>query len=396
MKRFHQRIFAFVLGAGIAAFACGTVLADDGRPGTVQWSNGRKVQGAISVTQGKDLRMFVDGELYSVKLDEVKEIRFKAMNEELFKGFYFATAGQDTKTYTGEVYPIRDIEAQITLLTGKVLEGKLYPMMLYLTADDVKQKVIVVAKQTGANGQSLADLVYPSDILFDTGGSAANVTQVDLSQAALVNPLPPVIVIRPDLTQLAMDQTPGKQVWVVPSATPEKVLFGVTASDGIHVSWPLDVAPAPAYNADVEKAVNDGIGLMREFYDTRTLLGCYLDGDDVYSLVMMKRLGTTAAIEANMYTWNLFVLHWKYDADTKKVTGLLNRISLATDHARQGSEPPPVIKEAGYLKYITAVATSSVPSPAPGAPSASNTSTSNNPTAAPSAPATSTPEGNHP
>ena len=54
MRRFT--ILILMLAAGVA-FA-----RAEGRPGVVEWSDGHKQTGAISLTAGKDLRVFYGGQ----------------------------------------------------------------------------------------------------------------------------------------------------------------------------------------------------------------------------------------------------------------------------------------------------------------------------------------------
>ena len=131
MKRSRQLLLGAALGAGLAVLGIGVVRAD-GRPGWVEWSDGRKIEGAISLTPGKDLRLFSGGSQVSLQLDEVKEMRFKPEKEEMQEGFYFPNAGQATQAKTGEVYPVRLLQTKITLSDGKVLEGHLFTTTLYV------------------------------------------------------------------------------------------------------------------------------------------------------------------------------------------------------------------------------------------------------------------------
>src|SRR5271156_1681793 len=158
-----------------------------GRAGSVEWSDGRKQAGAISLTPGKDLRLFTSTEPVSLSLDEVKEIRFKPEKEEMREGFYFPTPGQATQAKTGEVYPVRYLQTEITLADGKVVEGHLMTTTFYVENDDATEKVVVMAKQTGADGQKLADLAYPTLIRFDAGAPSAGSSQIDLTQAGFAD-----------------------------------------------------------------------------------------------------------------------------------------------------------------------------------------------------------------
>ena len=357
---------ALVLASLISARA-------DGRAGTVEWSDGHKVAGAISLTPGKDLRMFSGASQVTMKLDQVKEIEFKTEKEQMWEGFYFPNAGQATQVKTGEVYPIRYLQTQITLGNGQVVEGHLFTTVFYIENDDGAQKVVVMAKQTGPDGEKLADLIYPTVIRFDGGAASTGSAQIDLSQAGFVPLHPPVILTQPDLTLLPAQQTEGKPIWTVPTDNPAKIFFSVDAADGIHVTWgqgayvgnqigPVGTKlPIPLADVDPIKsiAVKDGLHVMRDFYDDRTLIGSFtgLDGTDIYSLVMLKRLGKSVdgngnATPAGLIPWSLVILRWKYDADQKKVT-LLNRALLKIGRIDATTPEPKIFRQPELLRDIS-------------------------------------------
>ena len=371
--RKRQLFFHLVLVAGLILAWCGMARAD-GRAGVVEWSDGHKLTGAISLTPGKDLRIFADTAQVSLSLDEVKEIRFTVEKEQMWEGFYFPNAGQATQVKTGEVYPIRYLQTHITLGNGQVVEGHLFTTVFYVENDNGAQKVVVMAKQTGANGQKLADLIYPTVIRFDAGAANAGSTQIDLTQAGFVPLHPLVIMVQPDLAQPPMEQSPGKPIWTVPVADPGKIIFAVEASDGVHITWPLGAyvgneitttaavplaGPLAEVDPIIRIAVKDGLRDMRDFYDDRTLLGSFAggDGSDIYSLVMLKRLGKSVdgggtPLPADITPWSLVMLRWKYDAEQKKVT-LLNRVMLKIGRMEGNSAPPKVFKEPELLRDIS-------------------------------------------
>ena len=98
----------------------------DGRAGTIEFSDGHKLSGTISLTPGKQLRLFTATAPVTVALEEVKEIRFTPEKEQTREGYYFPDAGQTTQTKTGEIYPVRYIQTEITLADGKTLDGHLF------------------------------------------------------------------------------------------------------------------------------------------------------------------------------------------------------------------------------------------------------------------------------
>ena len=343
---------AFVL---CALLACVVPVRGDGRPGTVTFSDGHTLTGGLLLSPGKELRIYTsDTVAVTLSLDQVKEIRVKVEKEEMRKGYYFPNPGQATQAETGDVYPVRYLTAEITLEDGKTIAGHLLTTMLYCENDDGTQKVPLMAKITGEDKQKIDDLVYAQDIRFDSSVAATGGTQIDLTQAGFLPKSKPVILAKPTLAPLPATQIEGKQAWIVASDHPESVLFSVEAADGVHVAWPSGAA-----GSDVQKAVQNALVDMHDFYDSRTLLDCAIEGDeDVYALVMLKRVGSMIdagghPVTNGMIPWDVVVMHFNYDAEAKKVT-LLNRTTLVVGRANNNSPLPAVLKQPELLRDISA------------------------------------------
>ena len=343
---------AFVL---CALLACVAPVRADGRPGTVTFSDGHTLTGGLLLSPGKELRIYTsDTVAVTLSLDQVKEIRVKVEKEEMRKGYYFPNPGQATQAETGDVYPVRYLTAEITLEDGKTIAGHLLTTMLYCENDDGTQKVPLMAKITGEDKQKIDDLVYAQDIRFDSSVAATGGTQIDLTQAGFLPKSKPVILAKPTLAPLPATQIEGKQAWIVASDHPESVLFSVETADGIHVAWPSGSA-----GPDVQQAVQNALVDMHDFYDSRTLLDCAIEGDeDVYALVMLKRVGSMIdagghPVTNGMIPWDVVVMHFNYDAEAKKVT-LLNRTTLVVGRANNNSPLPAVLKQPELLRDISA------------------------------------------
>jgi hypothetical protein len=315
------------------------------RPGTVTFSDGKKMTGDLTLTPGKQLKLFTSGLPIEFPLSEVKEMKILPEKEEMAEGFYFPTAGQATKAKTGDVYPVRYLHAQVTMPDGRVLEGHLFTSVLYVQNDDGAQKVVLEAKQTGTDGQKLADLPYPAHIQFTD--TAAGLCQLDLSKVNFPGEKDPVVVARPDLPPVALEAGPTPKVWTLPTPDPQKLIFSVEATDGIHVAWPAQEAD-PAVIASVQK----GLKTLQDYYDTRTLLGTFADGEDVFSLVMMSRKASSVGMDASTAPWSLVILHWNIDADTQKAT-LLNRAPFTIGRADNNAALPTVLKDPTLLGDIS-------------------------------------------
>jgi hypothetical protein len=316
------------------------------RPGTVTWSDGRTVTGDLTLTPGKQFKLFTGGAPIEFPLAEVKEIRFVPEKKQMAQGFYFPNAGQATQAKTDDIYPVRYLRAQFTMPDGRVLEGHLFTTVLYVQNDDGAQKVVLEAKQTGADGQKLADLPYPTHIQFTS--PSAGMSRLDLGHAVFPGAKPAVVISRPDLAPVTLEPGGSPNIWTLPTPDPRKLVFSIEADDGIHVAWPSAEADPLAI-----AAVQGGLRTLQDFYDTRTLLGTFAEGRDVYSLVMMYRKASSVGMAASVTPWSLVVLRWNVDPDTHKAT-LLNRASFAIGRANNGMAPPSVLKDPALLEDISA------------------------------------------
>jgi hypothetical protein len=349
----------YYLGA-LFILASGPALA---RPGTVTWSDGRKMTGDLTLTPGTQLKLFTSGQPVELPLEECKQLRFTPEKEQMEEGFYFPTAGQATKAKTGDVYPTRLVHTAITLPDGKVINGHLFTTVLYVqAADGSAQKAVLEYKQTGQDGQKIQDIPYITAIDFTD--SAGGESLLDLTKENVPGAQTPVVVSQPDLSPVALEPGATPNTWSLPAPDPSKLFLSVQGSDGFHVAWPIGDA-----DPDIVAAVQTGLKNMQDFYDTRTLLGSTAADDEVYTLVMLSRRGVSYGMDAGTIPWSLVVLHWKYDEGNNKVN-LVNRASLGIGRATNSGPPPPVLKSASLLGDITAAPTSAAPvstntSPAP-------------------------------
>ena len=334
--------------AGVAGVA-----RADGRAGIVEWSDARKLTGAISLTPGSLIRLFDGKEQTSLRLEDIREISMTIEKEELAEGFFFPEPGKAIKEKTGEVFPVRYYQARVTMGDGREITGHIFTTVLYVETPDNTEKVVLLAKQTGLNGQKLADVVYPTAIRFSAAPTDATTARIDLRGAGLPEIRRIVAVVKPALGFLHAQPEPGmKAVWTVPSGDPAGVLFAVECSDGLHVAWPA----ATAEDKMPAETVAASLKVMEDFYDTRTLLATFYDAEagDVYGVVYMFRAGETHSFGADKQPWSVVILRWQYDADEKKAT-LLNRVTLSTGRKAASADAPKVFADAKLLKYISAV-----------------------------------------
>ena len=178
MKIFAFIIFSFALLLGGVAAA-----SAQERAGKIEFSDSNVLSGIISLTPGSELKIEAGPAIRVLALDRVREIRFAPEKEEMERAWRFKEAGQTAKEFFGDPYPVRHLAVTVTLADGEKISGHLYTTVLYVADGDNVQKVILLAKQHGKEGDTFQSLVYPKLISF--GDSAAATATVKLKLSGL-------------------------------------------------------------------------------------------------------------------------------------------------------------------------------------------------------------------
>src|ERR1039458_3079552 len=154
--------------------------AEEPRDGRVEFSDGSAVEGKISLTPGGSLKIEAGPQNRVLDLDRVREIRLSPEKEEMDRNWRFKAAGQTAKEFFGEPYPVRSLQATVLLAGSESFTGHLYSTVLYVEGGETAQKVLLLSKQRGDEGQSFKSLVYPTRVTF------AGATEADTATATLL------------------------------------------------------------------------------------------------------------------------------------------------------------------------------------------------------------------
>jgi len=281
------------------------VVAQEPRPGIVQFSNGDTVAGQISLTPGAELKVIAGMTLSTLTLDKVQEIRLAPEEETLEQKWRFPVAGQTRKEKWGAPYPVRHLRATVVLGDGKTLAGHLYTTVLYVEGPEQNQKVILEAKQRGKEGETFAALVYPASVKF-TDATIATESTIRL-QTEMHGAL--VALTRGALVRL---EATGDRL---PSPLGAELFVAVQNEAGITVGWPAD-----HYGA-ITTAVRAALPAVRDFFDVLGLHGVWREPvtGDVYSLMLLERRGATTLNAERSQPWRCEVWRWKYEDTDKRL-----------------------------------------------------------------------------
>lgn len=325
----------------IAAAVCLAAAAragagEAGRSGSIQFSDGESVQGRIQMSPGRALRLHTGRRLEDVPVDTLREIRFSPTRETMERNWRFETAGQTHKTFWGEPYPVRHLQAALTFADDRTATGQLYTTSLYLHATNGAVKFVLFSKQRGEEGSSLADLVYPVRVAFEEPGSVSRgAVTIDLEGDAAASVAALATLTFRSLARLEGVRLENKR-FSIPPPHAEGLIPACAARDTLWAAWPDNGC------AEDFKRVRDALPEVRDFFDERTLLGVHSDPDQgcLYSLLMLFRKERTSLHAARSRPWRLGVWRWRTGEDGALMLagrGYLFR-GIVSAHER----PPPV------------------------------------------------------
>ncbi len=302
--RIGMKWFAWFLIAACADAAIART-DDEPRPGVVEFSNGETLEGNLSLTPGAELKIIDGTKLSTLKFDRVREIRFAPEEEKMEQKWRFPVAGDNRKEKWGLPYPTRYIRATIVLADGATLPGHLYTTVLYVEGKEKNEKVILLAKQRGEEGETMQALVYPTRIAFkDEAVAVGKNVRLQLGMKGEVTALTRSALVRLEAR--------GDQL---PSPLGADVFLAVKDGDKITVGWPAEC------DAKWLSLVQDALPNVRDFFDARKLLGVWHDpvSGDVYSAMMLERKGKTTLHAEESLPWRCEVWRWKHEPDENRL-----------------------------------------------------------------------------
>jgi hypothetical protein len=309
--------------APAAALLAAAVLAAAGaagpRDGRVEFSDGTSADGKISLTPGGSLKIESGSQIRVLDLDRVQEIRIAPESEEMDRNWRFKEAGQTAKEYFGDPYPVRNLQATVILAGGQSFTGHLYSTVLYVEGAETAQKVPLLSKQKGAEGQSFKDLVYPVRISF--GGAAAADTATATLRFLNTSGWKPApgneiaAITRGALVRLAVTPTAANNEFKMTSPLGSEFFLAVKSGGKIAVGWPAEK------DEKTLAQVQNALPKSEDFFDDRRVLGVARDpaAAEIYSLIFAARKGPTTLEQTRSQPWRLEIYRWKTEAGSDRL-----------------------------------------------------------------------------
>jgi hypothetical protein len=309
-----------------------------GRPGNIEFSDGKTLSGDITLTPGKQIQFLDAAQQRAFGLEQVSEIRFAPEEEKMERAWRFIEAGKPAKEFSGQPYPVRHVKATVALADGSTFAGHLFTTVLYVEDADGARKVILYAKQRGTEGQTLAQLVYPSRVQFhDEAGQGAARLRVTLKLPGIGRQTEVLGLAIGSLAQLWARPTGAAGEYEMAAPLGEELLLGYRNGNELVMGWPTGA------DEKIVARVREGVKDAQDFFDGKELVGVWHDAaaGNVYSLMLLHRQGGTTLGGAKSQPWRVSVWRWKYDPETNQLM-LAGRGDLFRDIIGRGDALPRV------------------------------------------------------
>jgi len=317
---------AALLALAIAALPGTAAAAEDDRvPGKVVLSDGTVHEGRIGTTRGKPLRLVEadTGRRLDLRLSEIRRIVVRVVKEEQYRVWRWVEDGSREKVYTGESYPRREFETEITLRNGQVHRGGIVAV-LYVHVEGRKkpEKMILRKERRGEVGETLADLVHVEAVEMDVGleERAPSVTSLvlEVEPAAALVTAHAIPRGRDRSVEMLPADEPGRAVF--PGILPGTYDLAVVTEDAIWIALgagkegggPLDTKTL----VEVESRVEE----IPDFFEEKEVLHAVREGDTLRVVVRKRRTGRTS-MDGNLTfrRWEVWSMHrggdrWLVDA----------------------------------------------------------------------------------
>jgi hypothetical protein len=290
--------------------------AQEPRDGRIEFSDGSLLDGKISLTPGGALKIESGPQIRVLDLDRVREIRLSPEKEEMDRNWRFKAAGQTAKEFFGEPYPVRFLQATVLLAGGESFTGHLYSTVLYVEGGETAQKVLLLSKQRGAEGQSFQSIVYPTRISF-AGATVADTATATLrfKGPALAPGSEIAVLTRGALVRLAAAPAGPAGEFKMPSPWGREFFLAIKTGGKIVAAWPAQKDEKTL--AQVQKALPKS----EDFFDERRVLGVVRDpaAAEIYSLLLAVRKGRTTLDETRSQPWRLEIYRWKTEEGSDRL-----------------------------------------------------------------------------
>ena len=339
------------------------------REGTMILSDGTALSGTLLLTPGSNFSMTTlnPGEdiaaskgynqIRKFNMDVIKEMTFTPYKETYDRHFVFENEASDKRIFSGEPYPISELQCTVVFNNGEEFTGVLTSTVMYLKEKDPdtgmimkNSKHMLAFKVRGESGQKHSDLIYVKRIrMLDEGAQIEKSLGVELlaMDPASVSDLK--AVTQKSLSTVPVKASEGNKQIEVQSTLGENIFLAARIGDRYVAGWPEEGTK----QTDLFKSIEKEMLKKEDFYNERKLLGIIpsADGRQVLTLLSLRRrppadaAGYAGAFERDkdgnlMHFFRLSIWRWGRDPETGAMA-LADRVSFYRVRIDEKADTPP-------------------------------------------------------
>ena len=294
----------------------GVLLATAACADGVTWSNGRVWEGQLALGEGALVKLHDGKRVRSWGLKEIEEITFASATQDMERAWVFKGAGKTAKEFSGDPYPIMELEASIQLHNGEAVHGHLLSTVFYLTASNRTEKLVIKYKLRGLERQTFADLVYATRICVGTNHLAVTGGGVVSVVVAGAGPQTELAMVSRARMQEAEVRRAGTNTFQV-KLDGGDIVSAIRTGNRIVVGWHGEATSAA--RGRIEQGLRD----LDDFFDERQLLGVSQDPADAttcHTLLLLSRGAKTTLDGQATQPWRLEIWKWRLGSETNDIT----------------------------------------------------------------------------
>lgn len=246
------------------------VLMQDADQAIVTLSNGDRLEGAFSLTEGKQLELFEVKKSKRFQIDpaEIARVSVTAEEEKLEQGWMFREESNHEKIKLPYTYPLRTLLTDVTLVSGETLRGHA-TCVFYLDQGDERRRLFLLTNQKGEKDQALEDLAYVKEIVLPNRKTGnRKLGTISVKGAVAVVGLDREMSFQPPLTGLPAGR------YDVFLFGEKKIRYGLTGE---------------AISAEERKLLEDKISKIEEFFTRKKIVATAKDGAVIRALIELTR-----------------------------------------------------------------------------------------------------------
>lgn len=171
----------------ISILTCSSLLAGRWETAKVEYSDGRKCEGKLSVMGSRPLTITPTGAKYQQKilLRDIISLRQTVREQSMNRPWIYKEAGKVEKMYLEGKYPFINFTTEIILTNGKVIRGDIVSVAFRFKGNGPR-KIFLTRQLKGKVGEKMEEVLYPVCISFNNRKTAVKPIVIELQNSGKI------------------------------------------------------------------------------------------------------------------------------------------------------------------------------------------------------------------